>query len=315
MLIMQLKPTLSALAIATLLAFGCDQASSQTAAAAQRPAAGAPAKAVNIHNVLHQTLITVNGEPITAEMFGIYFSQRLQKMPGARPTAQLQNQAVNELVNILLLAQAARKQHLDTNPQIELAVELQRKELLSRVALQEEAAKTKPSEDDLKKAYEAEYGKPHEEYKAQHILVKTEDEAKKIIEDLGKGADFTALAKKSSIDPAGKNGGELGWFGTSQMVKPFSAAVATMKVGSISSEPVKTQFGWHVIRLEDKRKATPPTFAEVKNRLIMEAQRKALTKYVAELHKEAKIEVNASIAKKISHPGTSVMTPAGHTPK
>jgi peptidyl-prolyl cis-trans isomerase C len=291
------KLTLTAVTAATLLILGCEQAASQSPVTAK--AADPAVQAVNQQDLRHQPLVTINGQPITGEMFSIYMAGRLQKMPGVKPTPQLQNQILNELINIQLLAQVARSQHLESRPEVTMVLDMQRDELLSRLALQEQASKSPPSEEDLKKLYDEKYATPRQEYKAAHILVKSEEEAKKVIAELNQGADFATLAKEHSIDSNAKKGGDLGWFEASQMVKPFSDAAATMEIGTISKEPVKTQFGWHVIKLEDKRAAAQPPFAAIRKSLHLEAQRKALSEYVNEVRSQAKIEANQTIAKKV----------------
>jgi len=283
---------------ATLLTLGCEQAMSQSPTAAESNAPETATQPASLQDLRHQVLVTVNGQAITGEMFGIYLAERMQKMPGAKPSPQLQNQIVNELINIVLLAQVARTSHLESRPEVAMALDMQRDELLSRLILQEQVEKSQPSEQDLKKLYDAEYATPGQEYKAAHILVKSEDEAKKVIEELNQGGDFALLAKGHSIDSNGKTGGDLGWFGASQMVKPFSDAVAALEVGTISSVPVKTQFGWHVIKLEDKRSTTPPTFTAIRPSLLVAAQRKTLSEYVNQVRSQAKIETNQAIAKK-----------------
>jgi peptidyl-prolyl cis-trans isomerase C len=290
------KLSLTALTAALLLALGCEQTSlADPDPAAKTEAAAAPAR--TLEQVRDQTLVTVNGGAITGEMFGLYYRERMQKSPGSKNSPQAQNQAINELINVALLAQAAAKQGLDENPAVKTALNLQRSELLSRVALQEFAKNNPPEDEALHKAYDQQFKEAGEEYKARHILVKTEEEAKSLIQALDKGADFVELAKQHSTGPTGKDGGDLGWFDGSQMVKPFSDAVAAMEPGAISTEPVHTQFGWHVIELEEKRAKQPPEFEAVKAQLAAGLQRKALSEYVAKLREQAEIQVNETLSK------------------
>lgn len=258
-----------------------------------------------------QTLVTVNGQSVTGEMFGIYLNDRMQKAPGSKNTAQFQNQAINELINIMLLSQSATNAGLDKRQDVATALKLQRDQLLSRLALQEYVAQNKPTDEALKKSFEERYAKQEgEEYKAQHILVKTEEEAKKLIEELNGGADFTELAKAHSTGPTGKNGGELGWFDAGQMVKPFSDATKDLEPGKISQTPVKTQFGWHVIRLEEKRAKQPPTFESMRQNLLAEAQRKSLSDYVTQLREQAQIDINENLAKEPAPEAETTSEPA-----
>ncbi|MDI1232639.1 MAG: peptidylprolyl isomerase, partial [Methylobacter sp.] len=130
------------------------------------------------------------------------------------------------------------------------------------------------------------------EFKARHILVKTEAEAKKLITELGKGADFAKLANKNSLDAKeSQNGGDLGWFSAAQMVVPFSEAVAALEKGKYTKEPVKTQFGFHVILKEDSRPVTPPPLEAVKEQLTPFLQRKKVQDMIETLRKQAKVEI------------------------
>lgn len=304
---MQAKLIPAAIAAALLLTSGCGQTSDSTTATDQVGAAAqgtsaaesSDSKSPTIDQLRSQTLVTVNGQKVTGEMFGLYLNDRVQKTPGVKNSPELQNQAINELINVFLLAQAATSEGLDQRPDVITALDLQHKQLLSRLLLREYASKHQPSDEELKKAYDEFVAKQEgEEYKARHILVKTEDEAKKLIEELGNGADFAELAKQHSTGPTGKNGGDLGWFDAGQMVKPFSDAVKGLEVGTVDPTPVKTQFGWHVIKLEDKRAKEPPTFESVENNLRADAQRRSLSEYVNKLRDEAKVDINQDLAKK-----------------
>ncbi|MFA7429589.1 MAG: peptidylprolyl isomerase, partial [Rhodospirillaceae bacterium] len=126
-----------------------------------------------------------------------------------------------------------------------------------------------------------------------HILVDSEDAAKAIITDLKKGGDFAAIAKEKSSDPGAANGGDLGWFTKGTMVPEFAEAAYALKPGAITEAPVKTQFGWHIIKVEDRRKAEPPTFDEAKEDLRAQMAEEAVTEVLAGLRKDAKVETFA----------------------
>ena len=128
-----------------------------------------------------------------------------------------------------------------------------------------------------------------QEVRARHILVETEDEAKAVEEELKKGADFAELAKKKSKDPGASDGGDLGFFTKDQMVPEFSAVAFALEPGKIS-DPVKSQFGWHVIKVEEKRNRKPPDFEQVKAQIETYVTRKAQADYVAKLREAAKVE-------------------------
>ena len=153
----------------------------------------------------------------------------------------------------------------------------------------------KPVTDkELKEVYDKEIGNADPtEYKARHILVKDKDEAKakELIKQLNDGANFEEIAKKESTGPSGKNGGDLGWFSSAQMVPAFSQATAKLIKGTHSQVPVKTRFGYHIIKLEDSRKRELPKFADVKDQIRPAIQNKRLQAYVVKLRSKAKIEI------------------------
>jgi peptidyl-prolyl cis-trans isomerase C len=149
-----------------------------------------------------------------------------------------------------------------------------------------------PSDADLHAEYDTAVAAMDKiEYKARHILVASKEQAEQVIKKLKGGAKFEDLAKTLSTDNGSKNsGGDLGWFTTARMVKPFSDAVKNLKKGEVTPEPVQTQYGWHVIQLEDTREATPPPFEQVKPQITNNLIRKKLQAYAADLKKDAKIE-------------------------
>lgn len=251
------------------------------------------------------TIATVNGQPIPLDLFRRFYAERLRQA-NSQNTPAFQNQVFNEFINILVTAQDAEKARVEKEESFENALALQRIQLLSSFAIRNAASERKPSEEDLQKAYDERYGKGNgTEYKARHILVKTEDEGKKLIEELKGGADFAELAKTKSLGPTGKDGGELPWFGTGQMVQPFTDATTALKPGEHSSEPVRTQFGWHVILLEETRESEPPELDDVKNELTAVIQRNTLASYVAELREKAELELNPDLIKVSQSEGTA----------
>ena len=151
------------------------------------------------------------------------------------------------------------------------------------------------SEDELNAAYEETYGsaEPSEEYDASHILVETEEEALAIIAEIEGGANFAEVAKEKSIGPSGPGGGNLGWFGPGMMVPEFEAAVVDLEVGAVSA-PVKTQFGWHVIRLTDKRLKDAPPMEEVKAELETQVRQVRVQKTIEQMTEEADVDLSPS---------------------
>ncbi|MFN2310150.1 MAG: peptidylprolyl isomerase [Gammaproteobacteria bacterium] len=233
---------------------------------------------------------TVNGTTLTEEMLQMYSTQR-NRNPGAPPISR--EAALDELINIELVAQDATRKGFDKRPNVVKQLEWQRRSLLVGVGMHEYVADHPITDDEVKKAYD-EFLKTRDthEYHARHILVEKEDEAKAIIAELGKGGDFAKLAEEKSKDPSGKhNGGDLDWFSGKQMVEPFAKAVAKMKPGQTSKQPVQTQFGWHVIKLEETREATAPAFEEIADQLRMQIQNQRVDDYLAELRKGAKIKM------------------------
>ncbi|MDD5412860.1 MAG: peptidylprolyl isomerase, partial [Methylobacter sp.] len=168
-----------------------------------------------------------------------------------------------------------------------------RKSLLSQADLKEFMKANPVTDAEIKAEYDSKVAaEKGTEYKARHILVKTEDEAKKLIAELGKGADFAKLANKYSLDAKEtQNGGDLGWFVTSQMVPPFSEAVVALEKGKYTTTPVKTQFGYHVILKEDSRAVTPPPLEAVRDQLMPYLQRQKVKNMLEGLRKQAQVEV------------------------
>ncbi len=210
-----------------------------------------------------------------------------------QPNTPERAQAVKEeLINREVLVQAAQKRGLDKNPDVMAQMDMARQAVLVR-ALFESEVKARPITDaDLQKQYE-DFKKSmgENEYKVRHILVDKEDDAKAIIADLGKGADFAKLAKEKSKDPGSKdNGGDLDWGPSARYVKPFADAVMAMKKGQTTTAPVKTDFGYHVIRLDDVRPLKVPAFDELKEQFRQRAQQQQIQKMVMDLRSKAKVE-------------------------
>jgi peptidyl-prolyl cis-trans isomerase C len=238
-------------------------------------------------------LVTVNGQPITKTMYSIYFQDRMRTTPNAQNTPETQMNVLNELTNVMLVAQDAEKKQLDKRTNVATTLELLRVKLLTQTAIQEHANANPPTDEEIQAYYDAEYaGKSSTEYKARHILVKEEDKAKSLIGQLDEGADFATLAGEHSTGPTGKNGGDLGWFDSSQMVKPFSDAVMQLEKNQYTKQPVQTQFGWHVILLEDTRETPAAALEQVKNQIIGTLQQQSLAKYMQDLRAKSTLQFN-----------------------
>jgi peptidyl-prolyl cis-trans isomerase C len=204
--------------------------------------------------------------------------------------ASRQASVVQLLIDLKLVTKAAEDKKIADTPDFKQKLAFTRSRLLMDTLLDQEG-KAAVTDAALKKVYDdaAKQISGEEEVHARHILVGTEAEAKEIIAKLKKGADFAELAKKESKDPGASDGGDLGFFTKDQMVPEFSAAAFALKPGQIS-DPVKSQFGWHVIKVEEKRARKAPPFDQVKPQLEAFVIRKAQAEYVAKLRSDAKIE-------------------------
>jgi peptidyl-prolyl cis-trans isomerase C len=247
-----------------------------------------------------EVVAQVNGEDISSQQFAIFFQDMSKRQPNMQQNPQqAQSLVFSELLRVFILAQEAEKQALDERKDVQDALMVQKKQFLARMAMLNFLNDYKVDEAEVQKAYEQKLAdSPKQEYKARHILVKSEDEADAVIVELDGGADFAELAKEKSIGPSGPSGGDLGWFGSKQMVAPFAEATEAMDKGSYSKEPVETQFGWHVILLEDTREPEPPTLDSMRDQLETQLKQQALRDYVAGLVDGAQIEVNEKYASK-----------------
>jgi peptidyl-prolyl cis-trans isomerase C len=194
------------------------------------------------------------------------------------------------LIDMKIVSKAAEDKKIEDRPDFKARLAFARNRLLMDNLLAAEG-KAATTDDAMKKVYEeaAKQIAGEQEVHARHILVETEDEAKAIEAELKKGADFAELAKKKSKDPGAADGGDLGFFTKDQMVPEFSAVAFSLEPGKIS-DPVKSQFGWHVIKVEEKRNRQAPDFAQVKPQIETYVTRKAQAEYVAKLRESAKVE-------------------------
>lgn len=203
------------------------------------------------------------------------------------PADMLYQAILDQLIQQSALSQVGSG---DVPLHVQLSLDNERRSLLAADVIEDVLAGA-VTESDVQAAYDARYadGFGGDEYNASHILVETEEEAAMIKVELDAGAGFAVIAKERSTGPSGPNGGELGWFGTGQMVPEFEAAVVALEPGQVS-DPVQTQFGWHVIVLNDKRKAEAPAMDEVREEITGELMRAAVESKVAELTAGATIE-------------------------
>ena len=255
-----------------------DKAPAKPKAEAAKPAASGGTRVVVNGVTIPQSRIDAMNKELTAQ--------------GQPDNPERQRAVREELVNREVLAQAAQKRGLDKNPDIQAQMEMARQAVLVR-ALFENEVKTAPVTDaELQKQYEQFKGSMGtNEYKVRHILVDKEDEAKQVIAELNRGGDFAAIAKQKSKDPGSKdNGGDLDWGPSARYVKPFADAVQSLPKGQTTTAPVKTDFGFHVIRVEDVRPLKVPEFNDIKEQFRQRAQQQQIQKMVMDLRSKAKIE-------------------------
>ena len=211
---------------------------------------------------------------------------------GQPDSPELRKAIREDMINIEVLAQEAVKLGLDKNSDVVQQTELAKQSVLASSFVQDYAKSHPISEDQLKQEYDklkANLGKS--EYNARHILVETEAEAKAIIAQLGKKGNFDKIAKEKSKDAGSKErGGSLGWTVPNNFVPPFANALTTLKKGTYTKEPVQSQFGWHVIKLDDVRDLNVPPFDEVKSQIQQRLQQQSVQGIISDLRSKAKIE-------------------------
>lgn len=235
---------------------------------------------------------TVNGKVIKQSL--VDYIAKDASARGQQVDDSTRNIIINRLISSELVVQEAQKQGLDKQPDFLAREELLRQELLVNLYLENYLRKNPVGEADTKAEYEK-YKKQlsgNKEYRARHILVNTEDEAKDIITQLNKGGDFAKLARDRSQDPgSAASGGDLDWFSPDSMVEPFGQAVTKLGKGKITAAPVQTQFGWHVIKLEDSRAAQAPAYEQVKPMLEKQLQQQRMEKMLLGLRDKAKVVI------------------------
>jgi peptidyl-prolyl cis-trans isomerase C len=271
--------------IATVIVFAvsvsaCGKGQQTTPPVADKTAAPAPAP-----------VATIDGTPISRVEYDIYLKSLLRGRPAADLTTEQKNQVLDELINVQLLASQALKEGVEKDPDVSAQLDVVR----MRVLADAESAKYLKDKDPTDAELHAEYDSAvtsmdKTEYHARHILVASKEAAEAAIKKIKGGAKFDDVAKAESTDSSKANGGDLGWFTLTRMAKPFGDAVKGLKKGEMTATPVQTQFGWHVIKLEDTRETAPPPFEQVKQQVSNGVVQKKLQAYVETLKKSAKIE-------------------------
>jgi peptidyl-prolyl cis-trans isomerase C len=292
---MQLKSVVLALGLA---------ASCLPSFAETTPAAAAPAQILVDPNT---PVARVNGVVLNAISLSLLREQRAGR--GGQAAQQNNDEYLRDsLVNAEIMAQEASKLGLDKAIGLQAALELSRKELLGRALVEDFMSKHPVAEDRIKTEYDRLKAKAGgTEYRARHILVADEKLAKDLIAKLGgkKPAKFEDLAKANSKDGSAKAGGDLGWMAPSNLVPEFASAMTQLKKGEYSKNPVKTQFGWHIIKMEESRAIAFPDIDKVKERISNQLAQSDIRKYIGELRAVAKVEVPSAPAAADPTPATT----------
>ena len=237
----------------------------------------------------NQVVAVVNGAEIRVsdvlEMIG-RLPQNVQMQAFSNMPAMIER-----TIDLELILKASEQAGLREDPEVQEQIEVIARDVMRQTYL-ERLAESAVTETELQQAYDTYLAdNPPEEVRARHILVESEAEALEIIGQLDGGADFAALAQEKSTGPTGENGGDLGYFQRGQMVAPFAEAAFSLEPGTYTAEPVQTQFGWHVILVEDKRTNEPPSLQDLEPQLRQQLEQDAIQAHLAELREGAEIEV------------------------
>ncbi len=235
-------------------------------------------------------LVSVNGTKVNNLHLAVFSTQAAGNPKAASPEQQAA--MLEELVNIFMLANSKEGKELTKHREIAAALKVANARLIAETLVRKKMQDAKVDEQAIKAAYKTQYVEaPSTEYQARHILLKTEDEAKAIIRELDQGADFAELAKQKSTGPSKTVGGDLGWFTERQMVKPFTDAVAGMQVGNHSQQAVQTQYGWHVILLQDTRQVTVPELDQVRATIVQQLKAQQVGDYIRTVSQASQVKI------------------------
>lgn len=237
-----------------------------------------------------QNVAVVNGKPISKAKADQMVKDLIAQ--GQKDSPQLQGLVRQELITREVFMQEAEKRGLAGSAEVKAQLEQARQQIIIGAMLRDFSKKNPVKDEDVKAEYEkfkAERGS-EKEFRARHILVEKEDQAKALIEQLKKGAKFEDLAKQSKDTGSAQRGGDLDWAQPNSFVKPFSDAMTKLEKGKFTEAPVQSEFGWHIIRLDDVREAKFPSFDEVKPRIQEMLQRQKLQKFQEDLMSKAKVE-------------------------
>jgi len=240
------------------------------------------------HNLPPDTVATVNGRPISAPFLKRYIAERLYKRPNSNQASE-RERIIDEAINIELILQDAEQSGYAEQAQVKIELLFLHKKLLNRMMLAHTLGQIDVSDAVLKKQYAAVVLNPPTQYQARHILVASREKALVLIKKLKKGAHFDVLAKQHSLDATAKKGGQLGWFKAANMAPAFVNAVTQMRKGTFTVTPVQSQFGWHVILLENSQASIPASFEAMREELMQQVRQAAVNRYLARLKQQASI--------------------------
>ena len=245
-------------------------------------------KATQAQNI--PIVANVNNEDISLETM-IHAMNELPPEIQSQPFMSYYEDLLERVIDIKLFAQEGKKMKLDEEPSVRAAIDFVIEKVLMQAFLSKYIQEN-IQEENLKASYNNFIADEtsREEIKASHILMDTESEAIDVISMLNNGDDFAELAKSKSTGPSGPSGGDLGWFKRGQMVPPFEKAAFSLNKNEISQRPVQTQFGWHVIKIFDKRIPEAPSYESMKSKLIQDLERKIVSKKIQDLRNDALIE-------------------------
>jgi peptidyl-prolyl cis-trans isomerase C len=233
----------------------------------------------------------VNGQRLPESVFRLFTLGMLQANPDAL-TPEARTEVINRLINTQLLAQEAERNGLHRERRIAAELELQRLQVLSVHMSERIAQRNPPTDAELREIYEQNLPLlQRTEYKSRHILVASEQEARDILEELDDGEDFAELAIEHSTDPSGEGGGDLGWLGIGSTNEPFAAAIIATTPGTYNPTPVQTEFGWHVVRVDETRQSEPPTMQAIQQDLITAYSARKVAETVQALREAGEVEL------------------------
>jgi len=239
--------------------------------------------------VLAQNVAVVNSKPIPKTREEAWAKQLSQQ--GQQDTPELRKMIKEELIRREVFLQEAQKRGLPEQPDVKFQIDLQRQNTLIQALMRDELKRNPVTDAQVQAEYDKQKAAAgQKEYRVRHILVEKEDEAKGIIEKLKKGEKFEDLAKVSKDPGSAAKGGELDWAGPDSYVKPFSEAMMKLEKGKFTEDPVQSQFGWHVIRLDDVRDATFPPLTQVNTQIRETMQQQKIQAFVEDLRKKAKVQ-------------------------